>query len=95
MANAEPTGWTALSVVIAFAIALTLMGVAIYLTHLGIWPAIEFSQMGFGALSGAAYLAWRHPESRILAVVVFLPVCVFILVVFGSAIGLPIERMFR
>lgn len=88
-------GWTGRTVATAFAIAFLVMAVTLVLTHLGIWPSVDWSQLAIGAICGTVYLAFKHPESRLLALVVFFPVCVFFLVILGSTMALPIERLFR
>lgn len=88
-------GWTGRTVITALAVAFLVMAVALVFTHLGLWPSVGWSQLAVGAVSGTLYLALKHLESRLLAIFVFLPVCVFFLVIFGSTVALPIERLFR
>lgn len=87
------SGWTLRTILAAFAIALAVLVAAALLRRAGLWPAVPWSEIAAGALSGAIYLAVRHPASRVLAFVVFLPVCLFALVILGYAVLTPIWQL--
>ena len=87
------SGWTMRTILAAFAISLAVLVAAAVLRRFVMWPAVPWSEIAAGAFSGAIYLAVRHPSSRVLAFVVFMPVRVFALVILGYTVLPPIWRL--
>jgi hypothetical protein len=88
-------GWTLQSVATAFGTSLLVLGLTTILGHAGAWPGIPWSEIVLSALSGSAYLSLRHPQHRILAFLVFLPLCIVVLIVLGPVVVIPIEDLLQ
>jgi hypothetical protein len=89
------SGWTARTVATAFGISLTALAITAILSKFGAWLDVPWSELLVAALSGTLYLAWRHPRNKGLSFGIFLPVCLFALIVFGPIVLVPLERLFE
>jgi hypothetical protein len=88
-------GWTLQTAATAFGTSLLVVGFTTILGRLGAWPGIPWSEIVLSALSGSAYLGLRHPQHRVLAFLVFLPLCILVLIVLGPAVVIPIEDLLQ
>lgn len=86
--------WSAKTVITAFLFAALTLVVTVAMARKGMWPDLAWSELAIPGLVGAIYLAWRHPNHRVLPFAVFLPVCLFALFLLAPTVAGLLNRLF-